>query len=402
MINLLPLQTYLGILAMSLSSSQKAMQSLKEGSLELNASLQKEGQRLQKALSQKRLPELEKELNKQITEKITACMEAIPIFCRELEAMGNWAASAPVIWQEGSTRLYEYKHGGNSSIPVLIIPSLINRHYILDLEENNSFVKYIAAHGADTYLASWGEPEEDELGFSLDQYIGRIEKMVDLVHKKTGQKVVLAGYCMGGLLALAAAQRKSKKIKALAFLATPWNFHAEAFPRFNLNNDHLEKVETFIRNCNKVPAVIVQSLFYYLHANLVGQKFEMYPLSYKNLSKTSFLAVENWANDGISMTSAVARECFISWVNNNDVAAEKWKIAGRAVSPEIVKNLPAFFAIPKRDSVVPEGCAMPLAEYFKRSTIIQPDAGHVGMLVGNSAQSQTWEPFVRWLEGLSN
>lgn len=401
MLNLLPLQTYLGILAMSLSGSQEAMKSLRSGLLDLNPELEQEGLRLQKKLRQRKIPELEKELQKQINEKIAACIEAIPLFCRELELRQNWVAKEASIWRDGSTELYEYRAIGKSgkNQPILIIPSLINRHYILDLEEGNSFVQYIAGQGFDAYIASWGEPPKEELDFSLQDYIGRICSIIDLLYKRTGKKIVLAGYCMGGLLALAAAQMRPEKIKSLAFMATPWDFHEKNFPRFILNEFQTKAVGRIIDASDKIPAVLVQSLFYYMHSNLVGQKFEMRPLlNNKNHSRSGFLAVENWANDGISMTRLVAKECFLGWVQDNNVARFKWKINGKIVSPKKLVQLPAFFAIPKKDSVVPQGSTIPLTKFFENTTIISPNVGHVGMVVGNSAQSQTWEPFVEWLK----
>ncbi len=285
--------------------------------------------------------------------------------------------------------------------PLLIIPSLINRHYILDLDDSNSFVKYLSSNGVDTYLASWGEPHAEELEFSLDDYIVRITKMIDVVYKKTGQKIVLTGYCMGGLLSLAAAMGKSNKLQAIAFLATPWDFHARNFPRFILNKNNLASVKILLGNSGKIPAAFIQAMFYYLHANLIGHKFELYPfLNVGSYTKEEFLAVENWVNDGISMTKSVAQECFIGWVHKNNVAKLKWKTKGKIVTPIAIEHLPAFFAIPKKDNIVPPQCAFPLSEYFKNCTIIEPNAGHVGMVVGNSARTQTWEPFLQWLENI--
>jgi len=285
--------------------------------------------------------------------------------------------------------------------PVLIIPSLINRHYILDLEEGNSFVKYLAGSGVDTYLAAWGEPLENELDFKADDYVARIGKMIDVIYNKTGQKIILTGYCMGGLLSLASVMEKSDKIKSIAFLATPWDFHSGDFPRFRLNNAQLKHAKTIIGSYNKIPASFIQALFYYIHAHLIGHKFEIYPLiNTQTHSRQDFLAVENWVNDGISMTKAVAKECFIGWVNDNNVAKLKWKIKGKPVSPKIISHLPTFFAIPQKDSIVPPSCAMPLADYFKDCTIIKPSAGHVGMVVGTSAKLQTWEPFLAWVKKL--
>lgn len=404
---------------MSLGGSLKAMQSLRGGLLGLNPDLQEKGKRLQEKLNQIPSAELEKELQKQIFEKFSACLAAIPAFYLDLNKYQRGRDTVPAIWKQGSTILYEYTKDALSNNyqiagkspalniqnqpPVLIIPSLINRHYILDLEENNSFVKYLAGRGIDTYLAAWGEPDKNELDFSLDDYITRICRMIDIVHQKTGKKIVLTGYCMGGLLALASALKQQDKLQAVAFLATPWDFHAKDFPRFILDGNNLEYVQSFIGSYNKVPASFIQAVFYYLHAHLIGQKFEMYPLTdEQSYQKKGFLAVENWINDGISMTKAAAMESFIDWVHNNNVANLQWITGGIKVNPKKISHLPAFFAIPKKDSIVPPACAFGLTEYFQNCKIIKPNAGHIGMVVGQRAQHQTWEPFVNWLGGIED
>lgn len=379
------------------------MQNLSKELPGLNPALQEEWLALRKKLLQKPLLELEKELQKQITKKLAGYLAAIPLFCLELYKYHRVEEDIPVIWQEGSTFLYNYKSEvtptTSSLSPVLIIPSLINRHYILDLEEGNSFVRYLSGNGIDTYLASWGEPLQSELGLSLDDYVSRTEEMIDIVYAKTGRKVILTGYCMGGLLSLAASIGKSDKIQAIAFLATPWDFHSEDFPRFRLSAENLTRAESILEGYSKIPASLMQALFYYTHAHLIGHKFEIYPLiNSSHTSQRGFLAIEHWVNDGISMTKAVAKECFVGWVNNNNVAKLQWKIKDQIVSPAQISHFPAFFAIPQKDSIVPTSCALPLADYFNECKVIKPNTGHVGMIVGACAKSQVWEPFLKWVE----
>lgn len=376
------------------------MLSLREGSLELSSSLIEEGLELQKKLQQANPQELEKELQKQIVEKLSGCLSNIPAFYIGLLGFKRKEENIPVVWRDGSSYLYNYKATAKHPQPILIIPSLINRHYILDLEENNSFVKFLADNGLDVYLASWGEPTTDELDFGLDSYISRIGKMIDTIYKTTGQKIVLGGYCMGGLLAMAGAMERSEKLKSIAFFSTPWDFHGGNFVRFILSEENLRATESIIDSYEKIPAAFVQAIFYYMHFSFVGQKFETHPFLAENSHyKDSFLALESWANDGISMTRTVAKECFFEWVNNNNVTKLKWKSCGEYVSPHKISHLPAFFAMPKKDRIVPPACAMPLTSYFNNHAIIEPNAGHIGMIVGTSAKQQTWQPFLEWVLG---
>lgn len=106
---------------------------------------------------------------------------------------------------------------------MLFVPSLVNRAHILDLMPEQSLLRWLAVRGVRPLLLDWGWPGEAERAFTLSDATDRLGRALDAV----GEPVVLAGYCMGGLLAAAAAQRWPARVRALALLATPWDFHAE-------------------------------------------------------------------------------------------------------------------------------------------------------------------------------
>src|SRR5215469_2111673 len=61
----------------------------------------------------------------------------------------------PVLWREGTTRLLDY--GRDTAGPVvLVVPSLINRYYVLDLLPERSFLRHLAAEGLRPVVVDWG------------------------------------------------------------------------------------------------------------------------------------------------------------------------------------------------------------------------------------------------------
>ena len=95
--------------------------------------------------------------------------------------------------------------------PVLFVPSLVNRAYVLDLVPGRSMLRWLAGAGVRPLLLDWGWPGAVERGFTLTDYIaGRLER----ASRRSGAPVVLAGYCMGGLLAVAAALRRPERVRA--------------------------------------------------------------------------------------------------------------------------------------------------------------------------------------------
>jgi polyhydroxyalkanoate synthase len=68
-----------------------------------------------------------------------------------------------VIFQNEMMQLMQYKpdHQGQWKRPLLIIPPWINKYYILDLREKNSFIKWATDQGHTVFVISWVNPDAD-------------------------------------------------------------------------------------------------------------------------------------------------------------------------------------------------------------------------------------------------
>ena len=135
------------------------------------------------------------------------------------------------IWREGDTRLLDYGEtapGAMAGRPVLFVPSLVNRGYILDLSARTSLMRWLAAQGFRPFLVEWGRPGETERHYTLTDYVaGRLERALDAIVAEIGGPLPVVGYCMGGLFVAALAQRRPDAVSATVYMATPWDFHAE-------------------------------------------------------------------------------------------------------------------------------------------------------------------------------
>ena len=300
----------------------------------------------------------------------------------------------PCRWEEGETRLLDY---GGEGPAVLFVPSLINRAYILDLMEEASMLRWLSAHGVHPYLLDWGWPGEVERTFSLTDYIaGRLERAI----ASLPGKIVLAGYCMGGLLALAAALRLPEKISALALLATPWDFHADDPAAAKRLSDMLPALEPMINFSSTLPIDALNALFAMVDPYGVGDKYRDFASQDKSSARARrFVAMEDWLADGVPLAAPVAREALAGWYGANSTARLQWRVAGLPVDPARL-TVPAFCATPARDRLVPAASAQKLAAVLSRASIIEPKAGHIGMIAGTHAKSSLWEPFTDWLHGL--
>jgi poly(3-hydroxyalkanoate) synthetase len=325
--------------------------------------------------------------------KLPAAVEAEAAFLAGIRAWHGhpWhreLPDPPVRWREATARLLDY--GGDGPV-VLFVPSLVNRWTVLDLMPGHSMLRWLAEHGVHPMLLDWGEPEPR---FTLTDHIaGRLVRAMEAA----GGKMVLAGYCMGGTFAAAAAALRPDLISGLALLAAPWDFHAAGVDRLHKLTATCAMLEPLLRDAVTVPVDLLQTLFTLDDPAAVAEKFRQFGrLDPASAAARLFVALEDWLNDGVPLSGATARECMRDWYRDNLPMRGEWRVAGLAIDPEAIQ-VPAFVAVPRRDHIVPPESARALAGLLPRVTLAEPDAGHVGMTSGRAAQRVLWEPLRDWV-----
>lgn len=114
--------------------------------------------------------------------------------------------------------------------PFLLVPPCINKFYILDLQPENSFIRYAVSQGHRTFVVSWRNPDASMEKYSWDDYIQNAAiKAIETVQDVTGAKQINAlGFCVGGTILTTAlavlAARGEKPVSALTLLTTLIDF----------------------------------------------------------------------------------------------------------------------------------------------------------------------------------
>lgn len=325
------------------------------------------------------------EVQKQASERVASLFDGLNKYIY-MPLPDIAATPHKTIWQEGSTSLFDY---GGKGQPILFVPSLINKSYILDLTEKTSIIHFLKDKGFRPLMLDWSEPGKEEEKFGLDEYVERILGAL----QKIDEPAVIAGYCMGGLMAMAAALHCQDKLKGLVLLATPWDFHSEDLDRMLLTKQDVEKFSALLKTTDYLPKELIYLMFYFLDPWPVHGKYS------SPSEDESFLAREYWVHDGIKMTTGVASDCFIGWSFDNATAEKKWRVLDKLIDPAQI-SIPTFIGIPAYDRVVPPLCSKPLTELIKEATIASCPSGHVGMIVGKNARDHLWNPLEKWLSRL--
>ncbi|MCW5620166.1 MAG: class I poly(R)-hydroxyalkanoic acid synthase [Burkholderiales bacterium] len=120
--------------------------------------------------------------------------------------LGENVATAPgkVVYQNDLMQLIQYTPSTETvwKTPLLIIPPWINKYYILDLREKNSFIRWAVAQGHTLFVISWVNPDERLAHKGFDDYMreGPLAAL-EAIEQATGEKEAnVIGYCLGGTL----------------------------------------------------------------------------------------------------------------------------------------------------------------------------------------------------------
>jgi polyhydroxyalkanoate synthase subunit PhaC len=390
-----PLPAHLLTAGTTWHSSRLALPFLKSGLLPWKADLEPRAEELARELDAVELRDFSAAVETELAQRADRFAAGIEAYRRH--PYRRDLGDPPELWREGTTRLLDY--GPEGGRPVLFVPSLINRAHVLDLAPGRSLLRALSARGIRPLLVDWDRPGEAERGFDLTAYIaGRLEAAFEAALDHVGGPLGVAGYCMGGLLALALAERRRRDVAALVLLATPWDFQAGNGPYARFVASLAGPTELAFGPLGWVPTDMLQTLFFMADPHLAIRKFTRFAdLDQNSPEALSFVATEDWLNDGVPLSLPAAEDCFGGWYGENLPALGAWRVAGRPVQPQRFDR-PTLVIAPARDRLVPPASSLPLAALIPGAELIEPDLGHIGLVVAGRAPDQVWTPLGDWLE----
>jgi len=289
-------------------------------------------------------------------------------------------------------------------VPILIVSSLINKYYILDLMPGKSYVEYLVNQGLRVYMIDWGTPDFDDRTVTLEDHInGYLVNIVSSVLKHAqAKKLSLIGYCMGGTMALMYAALHRRYVKNLVTLATPVDFHNDTLLSLWGRREYFN-VDRFIDTYGNAPAEILYRTFMMLKPTKTITKYAdlLQHMDNEEYVKT-FHAFDYWVRDVVSVPGETFRKFVKHTYQDNSLAQNRMQLGKRRIHLQNVKCSLLNVAA-EHDEIVPLKSSTVLMDLIgsQDKDRLTVKGGHHGLSIGPSALTIVWPKSAEWLKARS-
>jgi polyhydroxyalkanoate synthase len=320
---------------------------------------------------------------------------------REKPVVG--ATPADVVFQENKWKLLRYvprPQGLAYKTPLLLIPSLINKHYVLDLMPGKSFAEWFVAQGHDVWCIDWGTPGDEDRYVTFDDVVdGIIGRAMNQVAKRAGvTKTHVLGYCMGGTLAAAHAAVHPERLQSFIALAAPVGFDDGGLLSKWTRSTSFD-VETMVDACGIVPWQLMQSAFHMLRPTLgLSKAVMLLDRAWNDEFLDGYLALETWGNDNVSLPGEFYKTYVKDLYREDALMKGTLHLNGRAAKLSNI-DCPTLCVTFGHDNIVPRSASAALLEKIssRDKQELHLDGGHVGAVVSKHAAKTLWPQLSQWL-----
>jgi polyhydroxyalkanoate synthase len=285
--------------------------------------------------------------------------------------------------------------------PLLVVPSMINRWYVVDLREGASLVSALVSGGLDVFCLDWGVAEDEDRHLSWDDVVRRLEHALGRVTRTTGaRRVSVLGYCMGGTLAAIAAARAPARVASLVNLLGPIDFARGGLLAELVAPQHFD-VDA-IASAGNVAPLQMQSGFWALRPTGQVAKwialFDRVAHGGDPAFNEAFGALETWASDNVPFPAAAYVTYIRELYQQNRLALGEHAVRGERVDLAAIE-CPVLTVVAERDTICPPDAALALNARVssKVKDVLSVPGGHVGAVVGSKAQKVLYPHITDWI-----
>lgn len=311
--------------------------------------------------------------------------------------IGRNIATTPgkVVYQNDLMQLIQYAPvtGQVHAVPLLIIPPWINKYYILDLREKNSFVKWAVAQGFTVFVISWVNPSSDLAEKSFDHYmVEGPHAALDAIEKATGQRQAnVIGYCLGGTLLAATlahmARTGDDRFLSATYFTTMTDFSDAGELSVFIDEEQLRALEHRMSETGYLDGTAMATTFNMLRANdliwsfvvnnyLLGKDPFPFDLLYWNSDSTRMPA---------AMHSFYLRSCY---QENKLVEPGGLEMRGEPIDLRDI-TVPSFLLSTREDHIAPWRATYAATQLYKGPVSFTLAAsGHIAGVVNPPASDK--------------
>jgi polyhydroxyalkanoate synthase len=277
--------------------------------------------------------------------------------------------------------------------PTLIVPPCINKFYILDLQESNSYVKYCVDQGQTTFLISWLNPTIEQGDISWDDYVEKgIIKASQVVKEITeADKVNGVAWCVGGTLLTTAlavlAARKDTTFASATFFTTLLDFTDPGDLCVFIDEQQVKKLEDKVTNQGYLSGRELATSFNMLRSNdliwsyvvnnyLKGKTPPPFDILYWNSDSTNLPA---------NMYTFYVNNMYLE---NNLTKKDALTICGEKIDLGKIK-IPCYFLSTIEDHIAPWGGTFKGTELLKgKNEFVLGASGHVAGVINPASKNR--------------
>jgi polyhydroxyalkanoate synthase len=292
----------------------------------------------------------------------------------------KWATPSQVVYQSGQLKLLHFSpENAKFAEPILICFALVNRPYILDLQEDRSVVRRLIDSGFDVYVIDWGAPQVSDSTLRLEDYVGS---------------------CMGGTMSAIYTALHPACIGNLILMATPIDFQGHNGLLSLWSRRETFDVDGLIDAFGNCPGEFLQFVFQLMKPvqNFAEKQLTYWENCGDRKFQEDFETIERWSKDCIPVAGATFREFVQMLYQQNRLVRGRMELAGRRVRLEAIA-CPLLLLVAEKDHLVPPASTLAIEGIVSSQdvTSLSIRAGHIGLAVGSQAQRDLWPQAADWI-----
>ncbi len=323
------------------------------------------------------------------------------LFMREKKPVVG-ATPADVVHSENKWRLLRYRGSPTARTPVVLVPSLINRHYVLDLMPGKSFAEHMVREGFDVYCIDWGTPSDEDRYLTFDEivdgYLGRALRVASRTAGTTNAHVL--GYCMGGLMTAIHAATHPERFASLTAVAAPMRFTDDGLLSRWSRTETFD-VRAMTTAYGNVPWQLMQGAFQLLRPTLqVAKAVGLVHRAWDDEFLDGFLALETWGNDAVAFPGEAYRRYIEELYRGDHLLDDTFTLSGKPARLGAI-TCPTLAITFEHDNIVPWASAKVLVDRVGSTDTewLHLQGGHVGAMVSRAASKSLWPKIAQfWRE----